>query len=163
MSESTAALVLEKLRSSGMHLAVAESLTGGLVASRLAAVSGASDVFLGGVVAYKDRVKQDLLGVSAVALETHSAISSQVALQMAHGVHKRFAEACQVPLASMVGAATTGVAGPTQLAGHQVGTVFVAVVLGERSLVSQFHFDGDRQQVREASCQAVFELILKNL
>jgi nicotinamide-nucleotide amidase len=102
--DSLASVVLELLRQRGQTLAVAESCTGGGLGAALAAVPGASDVFVGGVIAYANAVKQGVLGVSAELLETHGAVSDPVAQAMAQGARR------------VTGAdwalAITGVAGP---------------------------------------------------
>ena len=100
----TAALVLDLLRARGFTLATAESCTGGLVAARLTDVPGASDVFLGSVVAYSNEVKAAQLGVPEDVLAAHGAVSEQAAAAMAHGARAR--------LGADVAVAVTGVAGP---------------------------------------------------
>jgi nicotinamide-nucleotide amidase len=102
--DSLASVVLAALRQRGQTLAVAESCTGGGLGAALAAVPGASDVFLGGVIAYANSVKQQLLGVPAGTLAVHGAVSDPVALAMAEG-------ACRVTGADWA-IAVTGVAGP---------------------------------------------------
>ena len=92
------------LREAGLTVAVAESCTGGLLGAALTAVPGASDYVLGGVIAYADAVKVELLGVSEGQLATRGAVSEEVAAAMAEGVRER--------LHSDVGLAVTGVAGP---------------------------------------------------
>ncbi len=163
MQQSLAALVLEKLKSYGRKIAVAESLTGGLLASQLTDESGASEAFLGGVVAYNNRAKESLLGVSAELLLAHGAVSTAAALEMALGVQRSFADACSLSLEEVVSLSTTGVAGPAKADGHEVGTVFIAARVGAKQVVEQFHFDGNRQQVRAASCNAALELLLQNI
>ena len=116
---SMAADVLRLLTVKGETLAVAESLTGGLVAAELAAVPGASKAFRGSVTAYATDLKRDVLGVDAALLDRRGAVDPQVAAQMAAGVRK--------VLGADWGIATTGVAGPEPQDGQPVGTVFVAV------------------------------------
>ena len=159
MAASMAAQVLESLRGAGLSIVVAESLTGGMLASELAAVPGASDVFLGGVVAYNNAVKQNILGVSGKSLEVAGAVSEDVALQLAQGAQKHFAAAGGLTISQVVSVATTGVAGPSASEGKPVGTVFIAALVAERSIVREYHFDGDRQHIREASCRAAFALV----
>jgi len=103
-----AAVVLDLLR--GKRLAVGESCTGGLIAGRITAVPGASDVFVGGVVAYANGVKTDLLEVPAATLETHGAVSEEAVRAMAEGVQRRFA--------ADAGLAVTGIAGPGEIRGR---------------------------------------------
>jgi len=102
--ESLASVVLALLRARGETLAVAESCTGGGIGAALAAVPGASDVFLGGVIAYANTIKQQLLGVTATALELHGAVSDPVALAMAEGVRRSTGATWAVSV--------TGIAGP---------------------------------------------------
>ena len=118
--DDLASVVLQQLRRGGHTLAVAESCTGGGLGAALAAVPGASDVFLGGVIAYANRVKQELLGVSAEQLASHGAVSDSVAQAMAVGVRR--ATGADWALA------ITGVAGPSGgTAEKPVGLVHIAV------------------------------------
>ena len=108
--------MLDLLRERGLTLALAESLTGGLVASRLTAIPGASDVFRGGVVSYASEVKFDLLEVSPGPV-----VNEPAAIEMAEGVQRL--------LGADIGLSLTGVAGPTEQDGVPVGTVCIAVAL----------------------------------
>ncbi|WP_435191633.1 nicotinamide-nucleotide amidohydrolase family protein [Streptomyces sp. bgisy126] len=114
-----AAGVLALLAERGQTLAVAESLTGGLLAAELTGVPGASASFRGSVTAYATALKHELLGVDAVLLAERGAVDPEVASQMAAGVRAR--------LGADWGIATTGVAGPEPQDGQPVGTVYVAV------------------------------------
>ncbi len=114
-----AAEVLRLLRERGETLAVAESLTGGLVAAEVTAVPGASQAFRGSLTAYATELKRDVLGVDGGLLAARGAVDAEVAAQMATGV--------RTLLGADWGIATTGVAGPTPQDGQPVGTVFVAV------------------------------------
>lgn len=116
---STAAEVLRLLTVRGETLAVAESLTGGLVAAEITATPGASQAFRGSVTAYATELKHELLGVDATLLAERGAVDPLVAAQMASGVRQA--------LGADWGIATTGVAGPEPQDGQPVGTVFVAV------------------------------------
>ncbi|MFC8588880.1 CinA family protein [Streptomyces sp. NPDC057217] len=114
-----AARVLALLAERGQTLAVAESLTGGLVAAELTGVPGASASFRGSVTAYATALKRELLGVDGALLAERGAVDPEVASQMAAGVRDR--------LGADWGIATTGVAGPDPQDGQPVGTVYVAV------------------------------------
>ena len=115
-----AAVVLDRLRQRGQSVGVAESCTGGGLGAALAAVPGASDVFLGGVIAYANRVKQQLLGVPEALLETHGAVSDPVAEAMAEGARRL--------TGADWGLAITGVAGPGGGSEQKpVGLVHIAV------------------------------------
>ncbi|MFD9904940.1 CinA family protein [Streptomyces sp. NPDC059063] len=107
------------MRERGETLAVAESLTGGLVAAEVTAVPGASRAFRGAVTAYATELKRDVLGVDGALLAARGAVDAEVALQMAAGARRL--------LGADWGVATTGVAGPEPQDGQPVGTVFVAV------------------------------------
>lgn len=138
-----AADLLTLLASRGWTLAVAESLTGGLVTARLVAVPGASTVLRGGVTAYATDLKASVLGVDADLLAVRGAVDPEVARQMAQGVRRL--------LGADVGLATTGVAGPDPQDGKRPGLVHVAVASPERTEVAELHLDGDRAAVREAT------------
>jgi nicotinamide-nucleotide amidase len=118
--DSLAAVVLARLRQRGHTVAVAESCTGGGIGAALAAVPGASDVFLGGVIAYANSVKQQLLGVPAALLAEHGAVSDPVALAMAAGARGATGATWAI--------AVTGIAGPGGgTAEKPVGLVHIAI------------------------------------
>ncbi|PFG33509.1 CinA family protein [Sanguibacter antarcticus] len=147
-----AARVLELLERSELSLAVAESLTGGLLVAELVAVPGASRVVRGGVVAYATDLKHSLLGVDAGVLAAHGAVTGDVARQMAEGVCQR--------LDAEVGVATTGVAGPDSQDGREPGTVFLAVHReGAGTRTEEHAFAGDRAAVQDASVRAALALL----
>ena len=133
-------------------LAIAESLTGGQVASTLVGVPGASRVLVGAVVAYATRVKAQVLGVDGAHLERTGPVDRDVALQMAHGVRRL--------LRADVGLATTGVAGPGSAGGHPAGTVHIAVVAPWGQRHRELHLSGDRSQIRCATVMEVCELAI---
>ncbi|MEU9190905.1 CinA family protein [Streptomyces sp. NPDC048484] len=160
---STAAEVLRLLTVRGETLAVAESLTGGLVAAELAAVPGASQAFRGSVTAYATDLKRDVLGVDATLLDQRGAVDPQVATEMAAGARR--------VLGADWGISTTGVAGPESQDGQPVGTVFVAVdgpsgatngnVLGGK--VAALRLNGSRTEIRMESVRSVLALLLERL
>ena len=160
---SPAAEVVRLLTVRGETLAVAESLTGGLVAADLTSVPGASKAFRGSVTAYATELKQELLGVDASLLARSGAVDPQVAAQMAAGV--------RTALGADWGLATTGVAGPEPQDGQPVGTVFVAVSApsGRDSdsagggKVEALRLNGDRAEIRMESVRSVLALLLKEL
>lgn len=150
---SPAPEVVRGLDERGHTVGTAESLTGGLVCATLTTVSGSSAVVRGGVVAYATDVKHGVLGVDADLLAAGGAVQAQVAEQLARGVRP--------VLGCDWGLATTGVAGPTEQDGRPVGTVFVAVCGPGRAQVRRLALDGDREQVRLASVEAVLRLLLE--
>lgn len=140
----------------GETLAVAESLTGGLVASRVTDVPGASSYLLEAVVAYSNATKARLLGVREATLEAHGAVSEQVAREMAEGGRER--------AGATWGLSTTGIAGPTgATATKPVGLVFLAVA-GPGGTVAERHlFGGDRTTVKASAAEAALKLLLERL
>jgi nicotinamide-nucleotide amidase len=158
-----AAEALRLLMARGETLAVAESLTGGLVAAEITAVPGASKVFRGSVTAYATDLKRDVLGVDGTLLDSRGAVDPQVAAQMAAGVRKA--------LGADWGLATTGVAGPEPQDGQPVGTVFVAVhgpleeVSGglDGGKVVSLRLNGDRAEIRMETVRSVLALFLREL
>lgn len=150
--EEVAARVLDLLVRQGTTLAVAESLTGGLVAAELTSVPGASRALRGGVTAYATDVKRDVLGVDGTLLAERGAVDPEVARQMAVGVRG--------VLTADWGVATTGVAGPEPQEGRPVGTVYVAVSGphgGEK--VAALRLNGDRAEIRRESVRSVLDLL----
>jgi nicotinamide-nucleotide amidase len=151
-----ARLAVELLTASGRTVAVAESLTGGLVTGALTSIAGASVVVRGGVVAYATDLKAALLGVPADLLARQGPVDPDVAVAMADGVRKL--------LGSTYGLATTGVAGPGPADGKPQGTVFVAVAgLSETSCDGLEGVAGDRQQVRAATVRSALSLLVRTL
>ena len=147
--------VVAGLRAAGATVGVAESLTGGLVVSRLVEVPGASVAVRGGVVAYATDLKHSVLGVDAGLLAAGGAVQAEVAEQMAIGVRR--------VLGSTYGLGTTGVAGPTEQDGRPVGRAFIAVAGPDGVRVRQLDLQGDRAAVREACTLAVLQLLAAQL
>ena len=143
--------LLRSLEAAGATLAVAESLTGGLLGAQITSVPGASRVFRGGVIAYASDAKSSVLGVPAVLLAERGAVDGDVALAMAGGVRDLFA--------STYGVALTGVAGPDEQDGRPPGTVFVAVVGPQVGRVEALALSGDRQAIRTAAADRALELL----
>jgi nicotinamide-nucleotide amidase len=146
---------IELLVPAGQTVAVAESLTGGLVAAALTSVPGSSAAVRGGIVAYATELKAELLGVPADLLARHGPVHHEVAVAMATGVRQR--------LGATYGAATTGVAGPGPADGHPQGTVYLAVA--GRSGVAEvgLRLPGDRQEVREQTVRSLLSLLVSAL
>jgi competence/damage-inducible protein CinA-like protein len=144
-------IVLGLCRALGLTLVTAESCTGGLVGERLTSVPGASDVYLGGIVAYADSVKEDQLGVHPDLLREHGAVSAEAAAAMAQGVRAR--------LGADVGLSVTGVAGPGGgTAEKPVGLVFIHVDAPDASRGADFSYPGDRDSIRRRAAVAVLHL-----
>ena len=151
-----AGVVLDLLRARKARLVVAESCTGGLLGSRLTAVPGASDVFSGGVVAYDNVVKSGMLDVAPELLDRHGAVSEQVVSAMAQGAQRQFAVDAAI--------AITGIAGPTGgTAEKPVGTVWLAVRVGNESRALKRVFPGDRGEIRARAAQAALDLLRRTI
>ena len=148
--ESMEEVVLELLRQKGLTLGTAESITGGLIASRLTSVPGSSDVFRGSVVSYASEVKYDVLGVPEGPV-----VSEEAAAAMAEG-------ACRV-LGADVAVATTGVAGPAEQEGLPAGTVFYATTVGGVTETSMIRLPFDRERTRQFAVITVLSNLRRRL
>jgi nicotinamide-nucleotide amidase len=155
VAPAVAADLVERLTSAGQTVAVAESLTGGLVTAALTEIPGASVVVRGGVLAYATDLKSQVLGVDAALLARMGAVDADVAEQMARGVRSL--------MGATYGLATTGVAGPDEADGKPVGTVYVAVAGPGSSRVRALSLSGDRGEVRAHSVRAVLALLAEQL
>lgn len=139
------------LQARGLTLAVAESLTGGLVAARLVDVPGASAWFRGGVVSYASEVKWSLLGVPEGPV-----VTTEAAAAMAAGVRDL--------LGADVGLGVTGVAGPESAEGHPPGTVFLGMVIGaDDPVTAEVRLPGDRVRVRQFACITLLDMLRRRL
>lgn len=137
----------------GKTLATAESCTGGGIGAALTAVPGSSAVYAGGVISYTNEVKQGILGVPEEWIVKYGAVSPWVAMEMASGVRGL--------LHTDVAVSVTGLAGPGgDDHGHPVGTVYIAYEDRERNGVHHYHFEGDREAVRNQTIEAALKLIL---
>lgn len=152
--------IVAELSLRGERVAVAESLTGGLLAASLIDVPGASAVVTGGVVAYATAAKASLLDVDPELLDERGAVDSEVATQMARGVRVRLALDARE---ADYGLATTGVAGPEPQDGHPAGTVWIALSSASGDAVRSLLVVGDRAAVREATVDAALELLAESL
>lgn len=140
-----------------LTIAVAESLTGGMVAEALTSVPGASAVVLGGVVAYQTEVKSTLLAVSPELLAVHGPVHRDVAMQMAANVRALLAVAGRP---ADIGIGTTGVAGAGPHDGHPPGTAFVGVALGSDVRATPLRLSGSRSDIRKG---VVYEALLATI
>lgn len=146
--EETLGRLLRKRR---LTIATAESCTGGLIADRLTDVPGSSDYFVGGLVAYSDAAKMQLLGVARRTLNAWGAVSEQTAKEMAAGACQRFG--------TQVAVSASGIAGPGGGSrAKPVGLVYVCCRVNGRTLVEPHLFNGTRRKVKEESATAALEL-----
>jgi nicotinamide-nucleotide amidase len=151
-----AAGLVRAIAARGLTVAVAESLTGGLLCAELVKVPGASVVVNGGITAYNTGLKHTLLGVDARLLAEHGPVHPDVAAQMASGVRAALSVDGR---AADIGLSTTGVAGPGPQGGHPAGTVFIGIAVGAQVRVVACSLAGDRDRVRAQTVrQALLEL-----
>jgi nicotinamide-nucleotide amidase len=148
-------LVHALLRDAGTTVAVAESLTGGLLCAALTDTPGASATMRGGLVVYATDLKAALAGVSAKLLEERGAVDPDVAIALAVGARER--------LASGYGIGITGVAGPDPQDGKAVGTVFISVAGPSRTVVRQYLLTGPRFEIRHTAVRAALALLVAEL
>ncbi len=137
------------LLKNNLTLSVAESCTGGLIASKIVNVSGASQIFYEGLVTYSNESKIKRLGVKVETLEKHGAVSEEVAHEMLRG------------LTTDVGISTTGIAGPTGGTKEKpVGLVYIGIKIKDKYIIKKYNFKGTREQIRnEATVQALKNLL----
>jgi nicotinamide-nucleotide amidase len=148
--------VVKKLIKKKASLSVAESITGGGLAAAITEVAGSSKVFLGGVIAYADEIKINELKVDAKTLKKFTAVSEEVAKEMATGARKKFNTDYAI--------ATTGVAGPGKAYGQKAGTVWIAIASKKEVFAIALALSGSRDLIRHATIEsalASFERILK--
>jgi nicotinamide-nucleotide amidase len=151
-----AALLLDRLRTEDLRLAVAESCTGGLLGARLTDIPGSSDVFVGGVIAYDNKPKIELLGVPAAVLAEHGAVSEPVARAMAQGAAERLNVAAALSV--------TGIAGPGGGSPSKpVGTVWFGCALHGIVETRRVLFAGTRNEIRARAAQAALLLMYRRL
>jgi nicotinamide-nucleotide amidase len=151
-----AELVLEAAREQQLTIVVAESCTGGLVGERLTEIPGSSDVFLGGAIAYANRLKVELLGVPEMVLQQHGAVSEQVAQAMAEGAIHRFGADAAVSV--------TGIAGPGGGTKEKpVGTVWFGCTFRGVVQTKRAVFVGSRHEVRARAAQAALLMLYRRL
>jgi nicotinamide-nucleotide amidase len=147
--------VLRLLAAKRLTLATAESITAGLVAHRLATVPGASDWLRGGIVAYTNEMKTNLLGVPRELIEQHTAVSAPVAEAMAAGARERFATDLAV--------STTGYAGPTAAPGQPVGLTYVAVASAAGVRSWSFNWFGTRTEIQSRAAKFALNVVRLHL
>ncbi len=156
MSQPLEVQVGRLLKERHLQLALAESCTGGLISHLLTNVPGSSDYYLGGVTAYANEVKMQLLGVRQETLEQHGAVSQQTALEMAQGARLR--------LGADVAISVTGIAGPDGGSPQKpVGTVWIGLSTRTDEYARHFLWQGDRLAVKEQSARAALTMLLEQL
>ncbi len=152
MQPSAEVRVGKKLAELGLTVAVAESVTGGLIGSRLTDVAGSSLYFLGGVVAYSNDAKMKLLGVKRETLAQHGAVSERTAREMAEGVRRSFG--------TTIGLAVSGIAGPGGATKEKpVGLMWLALAAEGNTQARSIRLTGDRLQNKAGAAEQVLALL----
>ncbi len=148
--------LVDLLREKHMTVTTAESLTGGLVAATIVDVPGASEVLKEAYITYAESSKMRILSVPEETIKFHGVVSERCARDMVKGVAALAGADCAISV--------TGIAGPTGGSIEKpVGTVFAGFKIRNRNWVREFHFDGDREQIRRQTVQAVLEELLFQL
>ena len=156
MTESLDLQVGSLLKERGLKLALAESCTGGLVGDRITNISGSSEYFLGGVVAYAYEAKVALLGVSWDTLNSKGAVSRETVLEMARGAQRA--------LDSDIAVSISGIAGPGGgTLDKPVGTTWIGLVAADGEWAKLFQFSGTREQNKASAADAALQLLLDYL
>lgn len=144
--------IISLLKEKKMKIASAESLTGGMFSNRLISVNGASSVCRGGIVCYDTNVKQEVLGVSKDTIQNKGTVSEECALEMAEQVARK--------LDANIGISFTGVAGPDEIEGKAIGTVYIALVTSNGDeKIEKFTFAGDRNTIRRRATLKGLEIV----
>ena len=143
--------IADLLRKSKQTVSVAESLTGGLVSSRLTETAGSSDYFIGGIVAYSPRIKVTQVGIPAATISQYGVVSRETAVALAEEIKKRFR--------TDIGLAVTGVAGPAPIPPAPVGKVFIALAGRQETDWKELNLQGSRNEIREKAAQACLGLL----
>ncbi len=151
-SKNIAEEIVKRLIELNLTLSSAESCTGGMLASRITDISGASKIFKGGIVAYSNEVKSSCLKVDEEILNSHGAVSSQCAVDMAEGCAKLFDTDIAISI--------TGIAGPDGgTPTKPVGTVFIALKFKDKTIGKDYKIKGDRNRVRTRSCAFALNML----
>lgn len=156
IGRTTEAEVAELLRKTRKTISVAESLTGGLISSKLTSQPGSSDFFIGGIISYHNRIKVMELGVPASAIAQGSPVSKEVAVAMAEGIRKRYR--------TDVGLAATGVAGPSSVMPPKpIGLTYIAVTSDTGTNCKEINLTGTRGEIREKAAAASLGMLWLHL
>lgn len=156
-NQKSANAIIERLKSLGLKMAVAESCSGGLLSHAFTSISGASAVFMGGVVCYSEEVKRELLKVNATTLKVFGVYSEECVKEMLSGVFLNF----KVDLALAI----SGVAGPNGGSkANPVGTIYIgAQKLGSQAFIDRCFFEGDRESIQNKSVEHALNMLARIL
>lgn len=148
-------VVVEKLRLLGLTVTTVESCTGGMIAAALTSVPGSSAVLKRAYVTYCDKAKHQMVGVRKKTLKKYTAVSSATAYEMACGGRDTAKADCCISV--------TGYAGPDTGSGEPVGQVFIGCSVGKKTKVKEFHFSGDRNEIRAQAKDAALHMLNRRL
>ena len=152
-SRAKARTVIERFKSLGWRLALAESCTGGLISATLTGEAGSSSILEAAIIAYANEAKESLLGVPQQLMIDHGAVSAPVAAHMASAVKSA--------VSAQVGLGVTGVAGPGGgTADKPVGRIYLAISSPQGLFSTEFNFDGDRDAVRDQTVAGALDALL---
>ena len=146
---------VEKLRQLGLTVTTVESCTGGMIAAALTSVPGSSAVLKQAFVTYCDKAKHQMVGVRKKTLKKYTAVSSATAYEMACGGRDTAKADCCISV--------TGYAGPDTGSGEPVGLVFIGCAVGKKVKVKEFHFTGDREEIRTQAREAALQMLNRRL
>ena len=156
MEDSIGKLIGKMLADRGLTISVAESCTGGLIGSIITDVPGSSRYFLGGIIAYSNQSKMEILNVSSGTIAEHGAVSDQTVLEMAGGVKRLFN--------SHLGLAVTGIAGPEGGSREKpVGTVFIGLAAEDRIFTAGHRFHGTRGEIKQETARMALDYLRRYL
>lgn len=147
--------IADSLKKSKQTVAVAESITGGLISSRLTKISGSSEYFIGGLVCYHPRIKVTQAGISASLISKHGIASKEVAVALAEEIRKKFR--------TDIGISSTGVAGPGPLPPAPVGRIHIALSSNKGTEWKELNLQGTRSEIRRKAAQAALGLLWLHL
>lgn len=153
MRDSREVYLGEQMSELGLTLSVAESFTGGMIAHVITNAPGSSRYFQGGVIAYANEVKMEILGVAEQTLIDHGAVSRETVLEMARGV--------RIALGTDVGISSSGIAGPDGGSPEKpVGLAWIGLSAAERDYAEQFLFEGHRLQIKELAVKTAIDRLI---
>jgi len=147
--------IADSLKKSQQTVAVAESVTGGMLASRLTNPAGSSEYFIGGIVCYHPRIKALEVGVPASLINQHGVVSKEVALSLAEKIRAKYK--------TDIGISTTGVAGPGPIPPAPVGRVYIALASNKETEWKELNLQGSRYEIREKAAQSAMGLLWLHL
>ncbi|MBI5078967.1 CinA family protein [Candidatus Saganbacteria bacterium] len=151
IGKTTDQQIADLLIKSKQTVSVAESVTGGLISSRLTGVAGSSDYFIGGITCYSPRIKVVQVGIPAALISQYGVVSKEVAISLAEEIKKRFR--------TDIGISSTGAAGPSPLPPAPVGKVFLALASNRETEWKELNLQGTRAEIREKAAQAALGLL----